>query len=146
VTDGLPPLSDGERLGRGIFQSDLVKQALRLKAAGKSGVPYQAFQERPSVERLSIDRLDHAPLATMVELGDRIARLRGPARSFYGWAVVTVAQAAESGRRVEATPILDNRYHANILLNLPDGEERLDAARAHAQDLALKSDYWPRPG
>ena len=145
MAGGLPPLADAERLGRGIFSSDHAKKASRLKAHGKPGVPFQVFEERPNVETLSVDRIDHAALDTMAEFGDRNARLRGPSRNFYGWAAVTVLQASEMHRRVEATPRLDNPYHADIFLNLPDGEEQLDAAREHAQDLALKADYLPRP-
>jgi hypothetical protein len=141
----LPPLADAERLGRGIFSSSQVNQTLRLKKAGKPGVPIAVFEERPNVETLSVDRLDHAPLDTMLKIGDRNARLRGPTRSFYGWATVTVLLASEMGRHVEATPRLDNSYHADIFLPLPDGEERLAAAREHAHDLALKADYLPRP-
>lgn len=66
-------------------------------------------------------------------------------KDFHGWAVITVENAATSGRRVEATPQLDNPYHADIIL--PDAviEDREEQKR-HAQELADASIWRERPG
>lgn len=87
---------------------------------------------------LSVDLLDRAQLDVMTQIGDKNADNRGPGRSFYGWAVLTKADAEQDGRTVIESPTLWNPFHADI--RLPplgdDDMERLDSRRLHAQTLA----------
>ena len=131
-------LSPGDPLGR------YVPSKTRAVKAAKGGtVAYDLFIEKDA-ESLSVDRLDVAPDTDMAAIADENIDARG--RVFYGWAVVTVQQARDMSRTVESTPQLNNPYHADIFLDLPDdGAERRDAAKAHAYNLATHARYRPRP-
>lgn len=135
----LPPIEDSDSLGRAVFSSGDAKDARKGK------IRHKIFLENEEVDCLSVDRLAHAPDEEMAEIGDRNARRRGPTRSFYGWATVTVADASEDGRSVRATPWLDNPYHADIDLNIPASVERRDIQNAHANSLAIAAEWRERP-
>ena len=87
--------------------------------------------------------MDRAPRAEMAALASARGRDRGAGgRKFYGWAIVSVADAASDSRTVEDTPTEANSYHADICLNLPDGlsdEGRRDRQIEHATDLARRA-------
>lgn len=139
MTADLPPLQDTDPLGRGVFRS-------RDRDRARRGIiPHTVFLEKEEVESLSVDRLDHAPDEKMAEIGDRNAGLRGPNRSFYGWATVTVIVASQNGRAVRATPKLDNIYHADKDLNVPQSIERRDLQKEHANSLASAANWRERP-
>jgi hypothetical protein len=135
----LPGLRAEDPLGRGVFSS---KQARRWRNGTGD---HQTFLEAANVPSLSVDRLNHAPGITMAKIGDRIANGRGVNFSFYGWAVVTVKNASQMERTVRATPLLDNPYHADIDVNLPEGSERRDMQKQHAVNLARNADWRERP-
>ena len=63
---------------------------------------------------------------------------------FYGWAMLTVAQAARDGRTAIATPLPHNPYHADIRLPTLAGEDREEQKR-HPQELADVSGWRGRP-
>ena len=104
---------------------------------------------RPGDDRVSVDRLDHAPLSDLAALAAERGRQRGPSgRKFHGWAVVTVAEAASNGRRVEAAPTAANPLHADICLDLPAGlaeGERREKQKLHATDLARRAQWRGAP-
>ena len=120
-----------EELGRGVFSSGIARKSRR-------SVPHTAFLERQGNATISVDRLTVAPRADALDHARDVAAQRG--RTFYGWAVVTAAQAASSGRRVLATPQKDNPFHADIELPDPAQDEREDQIR-HARELADAS-HW----
>lgn len=140
-----PTLHPTDPLGRRVLSNGQAKNAIKLASQGKSGVIYRVSVEDNAAESLSVDQLDIVPDREIAAMADQMAKSRGPDRSFYGWAVVTVRDATRMGWRVETTPQPDNDYHADIFLNLPQGEERRDLAVQHALDLALNSIYRPRP-
>ena len=78
----------------------------------------------------------------MVVIADKNAASRGA--TFYGWAVVSAQKAAAGGRRVKASPKLDNPYHADIVLPDLAREDREEQIR-HAQELADSSGWRERP-
>ncbi|MXW91263.1 MAG: hypothetical protein F4114_02830 [Rhodospirillaceae bacterium] len=125
-------IAPGENLGRGVFSSRDRNRARR------SRVSLNVFLEKEGEARLSVDRLDVAPPAEAIEIADRVATARN--RTFYGWAVVVSETAAANGRRVVASPQLDNPYHADIVLPDPAVEDREEQKR-HAQELA-DSSIW----
>ncbi len=88
-------------------------------------------------DRISVDRMDHATRAEMVELA--VARGLERDREFYGWAILTVADAETNGRTVEATPLESNPYHADICLNLPDDGDRREWQKQHSVELAARA-------
>ena len=85
-----------------------------------------------------MDRVDHAPLGELTGLARERGRNRIPSLNFYGWAVVAVRDAAQNGRTVVATPTLENRFHADIFLNVTSDERRRQQEQ-HASELAAHS-------
>ena len=133
----LPSLDPSELLGRGVFSSG---SASRWQKGRRD---HDTFLQKEGVDDLSVDRLDHASPEVMAEIGDRVAAIRS--RRFYGWAVLSVEKASEQGRTVEATPLLANRYHADIHLNISAVIERRDAQHTHALALVAVAAWRARP-
>ena len=130
-------LAPNEKLGRGVFSSDDQKRAQRL---GK--VRPKVFLEKRGNTEISVNRIDCMSPQEEAAIGNKLAALRK--RTFYGWAIVTVKQACANHRRVSATPQDDNRYHADIILPDPAGEDYEEQMR-HAQELADTSCWRARP-
>ena len=133
----LPPLCDRDPLDRSVFREG------RAKRAAKGTIRHDIFLEREGVEVLSVDRLDHAPDQDLAAISDRNAVARR--LQFFGWAVVTVSEASRNGRYVRESAQLDNPFHADIHLNIVEAQERRDAEKAHANDLAARAIWRPRP-
>ena len=128
-------LRDDERLGRRVFSR---------RQQGDRRLRWRAFYDWKA-RSLSVDCLDRAALAELVELGTRAAESRAGARAFYGWLAIMVAAARLHGRTVRATPRPDNPFHADIDLPGVPGtdEERKTRARKHAQLLAEQASFAP---
>ena len=123
----LPEVEDDDALGRRVFSERRARRAANNKI-----VP--DIFEQTGANSLSVDRLNHVPDAEMATIADNTSNQDS---DLQGWATVTVAKAAQSGRSVNPTPQLDNPYHADIELNLPDGEEkRKHESKRHANELA----------
>ena len=131
-------IGERENLGRSVFSSKHRDRARRART------PYHVFLEREGIIKISVDRLDPAPPADATAIAVRIANERGPAISFYGWAVVMAHKAGVNGRHVRASPKPDNPYHADIVLPDPVAEDREEQKR-HAQELADASSWRERP-
>ena len=113
-----------EELGRSVFSSRNARRAARR-------VPHHVFLERPGETDISVDRLSVAPPDEAVEIADSVGNARN--REFYGWAVVIAEDAARNGRKVVASPILNqNPYHADIVLPEIVAEDRGRAETARA--------------
>ena len=136
-----PPaeLDKNEDLGRSVFSRR------RRDRARKGNVDLDVFLEREQAESISVDRMDHATVDELAEWSRERGRSREPPRQFHGWAVLKVLDAAANGRAVEATPTLQNRCHADILLNVTAGEERRRRQKEHAVELADKSRWVEVP-
>ena len=136
----VPPveLDANEDLGRAVFSR---RRSNRARAKG--AIDMDIFLEREQAESISVDRMDLAPIDELAEWSRERARNRKPPQ-FYGWAVLKVRDAAANGRTVEATPTLQNRCHADILLNVT-GEERKGQQKQHAVELADKSRWLEAP-
>ena len=134
MTDG-SDIAPGESLGRGVFSGR------HRDRAGRARVPHHVFLERRGEARLSVDRLDLAPPEEAIEIAERVAA--GRRATFYGWAVVAADRAAANGRRVAATPLPDNPYHADVVLPDIAVEDREEQKR-HAQEPADASIWRPR--
>ena len=135
-----PPaeLDADENLGRRVFSSR------NRNRARKGNIDLDIFLESEQAESISVDRMDHAPIDELAEWSWEQARIRGPSRKFYGWAVLKVRAAAANGRTVKATPTLQNPCHADILLNVT-GEERRRQQTEHAIKLAAHSRWREAP-
>ena len=132
-------IDDDEQLGRGMFSS---RSARRCR---NNRVPKNVFMEQVGVAEISVDRLSLAPLAEAERISVEIAAGRGQGRKFYGWAAIGVRRARASERKVEASPIPANPFHADIILPdraMEDEEEQI----RHAQELADNSSWRKAPG
>ena len=125
-------LEDRENLGRRLFSKR------RRDRARRGGIPLDVFLEQAGATLISVDRLDLSSPSEATAIADRAAKARK--KPFYGWAVVTAQQASTNGRRVEASPQLDNPYHADVVLPDVAGEDQ-DKQKSHAQELA-KGAAW----
>ena len=121
---------DGESRSKRIFRET------RQESRTAKPVP-EAFLVRREDDRISVDRMDHAERAEMMELAAVRGRERGS--EFRGWAILTVAHAASNGRTVEAAPLESNPCHADICLNLPDDGERRELQKQHSVDPAARA-------
>lgn len=133
------PISDTDELGREVFSSREAKDARRDIILPK------IFMGNEEDDSLSVDRLNHTSDEKMAQIGDRNSELRGPNRSFYGWATVTAEVASSDGRSVRETPQLENPYHADIDLNLATNVDRREQQNAHANALAAAASWRERP-
>lgn len=134
VSGGIAP---DEELGHSVFYTQDAKRARRGRT------PKSVFLIQEGKTKISVDRLTGASEDEAVSLAEARAAARG--RKFHGWAVVTAENAATRGRRIEATPQLDNPYHADIILPDAVTENRKKQMR-HAQQLADASIWRERPG
>jgi len=133
----LPDLKDSEDIGRSVFSSRDARRARNGRVV--PGV----FLERLEAVSISVDRMNHAPLPVLADLSKERGRSRG--KDFYGWATLTVRDAASNERTVEATPTDVNIYHADIILHLPDDNERRDQQKQHANELAALAQWRDAP-
>lgn len=132
----LPEIGNDNALGRRVFSESRAR-----KAANDKIVPDIFIQK--GADSLSVDRLDHIPDSEMAVIADNTSN---QPNDLQGWATVTVEKAAKSGRSVNPTPQLDNAYHADIELHLPDGEEqRKHEGRRHANELAAVARWRGHP-
>ena len=98
------------------------------------------FLEREDAESISVDRMDHAPVRELAESSRNRGRSRNPPQTFHGWAVLTAEHAGGNGRTVVATPLPENRCHADIRLNVT-GDERRRQQKQHANELAAHATW-----
>ena len=99
-------------LGRAVFSSKQAKKASRGK------METSIFLERPGAS-LSVDRVGFCSTQELTSIQNKNAELRSTQeskRSFYGWVNVEAKIARGNRRRVQATPMKNNPYHAEIIL------------------------------
>ena len=123
-----------EELGRGIFSSSTAKRS-------RTAIPKNVFLEREGNTQISVDRLSLAPAIVAIQIADAVASQRK--RKFYGWAIISAESASLNGRLVEASPLIHNQFHADIVLP-PEAIKREDQIM-HAQLLADASSWRARP-
>ena len=118
------------------------------KAAKKARQPRdipEAFLVSLGEDRISVDRLDFEDRTEMANIAINRGHERsdGP-KEFRGWAILTVNDASANGRTVVPSPLEENRYHADICLNLPDDDDRRENQKEHSVDLAARA-WWEEP-
>lgn len=123
-----------EHLGRGISSSRSANKA--RKDGGR--VPFHEFMPPQGPICISVDRTDIAPLDEAISIAEKRDVIRS--RIFYGWAVVSAKDAAREGRKITASSIPGNPYHADIILPQDSADDR-DKQRVHAHQLADAS-HW----
>ena len=135
-------IRDDEMLGRSVFSGSAARRAYR------GHIVRDVFLVRLEDDCVSVDRMDYAPVETMTSLAEARGERRGA--TFYGWATL-IAGAARSGdvecrRTVEASPLPENPYHANIVMAVLGVDvERRDIQKQHALALAKCAKWLPRP-
>ena len=144
-----PRIEKTDLLGR-----DVLSRSDRRKIQRGMPLP-ELFMDDVSPFELSVNRLaskpgrepgaDRPDLASdtvIAQISDRRAKALG--RNFYGWAVISVENAGQCGRIVQAAPQADNPWHANI--RLPVKSQKNDSIRRrHAERLATHVHWRPRP-
>ena len=122
-------------LGRAVFSN---KQA---KKASRGIVEDNIFLERQGAS-LSVDRVGFCSTQELTSIQNKNAELRSQKeskkRSFYGWVNVEAKIARGNHRRVQATPMRSNPYHAEIIL--PKDIDR-DEQITHARELASNTTW-----
>lgn len=115
----------------------------------KPGIPVSAFEPPRGTNELSVDRLGLASDEEMVRIA--VATFRVSGRKFYGWFVLSVGDVlsvgtdGRQGCSVVGSPREDNMYHADIVMPVPlDADDRKDAIREYARDLAYLAHFEPR--
>jgi hypothetical protein len=131
------PISQDEVLARAVVSS---KDA-RLSRNGV--VPVRVFSY-PGHFRISVDRFSKMTTAEAVQSGEHIAASRGTDRTFYGWALIEVTDAKQSGFEVEPTPKRNSPWHADILLPEQAAYDD-DLHHEYAGALARRSKWEERP-
>ena len=118
----------------------------RAKKA-KQGRPVpEEFLVRLNDESISVDRMDHAERKTLATIATERGKGREEgAKTFQGWAILTVNDAEAEGRSVQESPIDSNPFHADIRLNLPDEGDRRDIQKKHSVDLAARASWEDPP-
>ena len=138
----LGPVGAWEKLGRRVFSSS------QSKKAAKGKVQLQIFLEvgnrKISVDRLTAAPITATPLNYITAEADEAGMKRCPPRHFYGWAVVDKEQVLANGCTLQASPLPNNPYHANIVL--PDvATTNAEAQKQYATALASVAKWKPRP-
>ena len=135
----LPDLRETETIGRRVFSSRNARRARNGRI-----VP-EVFLESLEAESISVDRTDHAETTVLAAVAQQAGQNRTPQKRFHGWGTIQVWEAASNGRSVKATPDGNNPYHADIYLNLPRDQERRDAQKQHANELAALANWLDAP-
>ena len=156
MTKRLPALTEDENLGRSVYSGNQASRARNSKITPHVFIPGRG------VDRISVDRLDHASREVMAEIaiGRGQERPDGP-KTFHGWAVLPVHKVKSKTRHVAASPVDGNPYHADITMDLEEpvpGEtvseeqnnvdpEKQSRARQtqHALELALSAEWEDPP-
>ena len=122
-------------LGRRVFSKSIAKKLER----GLKGRLYREFLIKPGQTAISLDRLSGAPLGELAALAHAESVSRDG--SFHGWALITGEDACGKDRRVIASPLDNNPYHADILLPASAATDKGERVR-HAHELATASSGW----
>jgi hypothetical protein len=97
-------IDPNEELGRGVSSSRIARRASRPNFQ----VPLNVFLPPRSESNISVDRLSVVQHDVAVTIADRRDRERD--HTFYGWAVISAAEASENERKVVASPIPNINY------------------------------------
>ena len=130
-------IAPDEHLGRRVFSRRDRRRAQRGR------LPLKVFLDKEPTTEISTDRVDATDAGSLTAIADPSAASRpGP---FRGWAVVTYEAACKSSRSVQASPLPDNPYHADIILPNDAADDR-EEQHGHAQELADSSTWLERHG
>ena len=125
----------------GICQSENVARAITTSTEARrsrnGNVPASVFTYYGH-SKISVDRIDRMEESEAVRHGDDIAAKRGANRTFYGWAVLTVATVRAAGCDAESDPAPDNDWHAHIVMPPPAALDD-DLHDEHAGKLARRA-------
>ena len=128
-----PEIGSDERLGRRISSRGERNRVRRGDA------PVSLFM-RKNMPLLSVDRLRDDWLADATDVAVGYDNERG--RTFYGWAAVSLDDAARNDREVEPSPQEGNQYHADIVLPPRVIFDKNEYER-HAIELAAQARWQP---
>ena len=140
---GLDLVAVIERLGREESSERNARKAFRRQREdGEDWAPVSKFKPPGNSNEISVNRMDMAPPGDIAEIGQRNAsRLK---KSFWGWYILSASDVKSTGCSVLPSPLLDNPYHADVVVPVPpDAEDRRDAMTEFARDLAYCATFLP---
>ena len=132
-----------EVLGREERSQSAARRAHRKLVAGMRGqARVNKFTPPKNRNDLSVSRMDAAPEDALAAIAIRNAEHSG--RAFWGWYTLTARDVEAAGCTAQPSPLLDNPHHADIVLPVAlDAEDRRDALREYAMDLAYRVTFRP---
>ena len=136
-------INASENLGREERSQSAARRAHRKLARGEPGhARVNKFTPPRNSNELSVNRMDFAPKAELAAIARRNAEHSGHA--FWGWYTLTALEVEDGGCTARSSPLLDNPYHADIVLPVAlDAEDRRDALREYAMGLAYRATFQP---
>ena len=136
-------ISATDRLAREEWSRRSARRSFRKRIQKmRERVPVARFMPPKNSNEISVNRLDLTSDEEMASIGVRNAR--NLEKEFWGWYVLTARDVEEEGCAVRSSPLLDNPYHADIVLPVPlDAEDRKNALREYAMGLAYRAAFQP---
>lgn len=144
IVDEVPgSIQPTDELGREERSESGAKRAFRRgDATGGGRAPVSRFKPPKSSNELSVNRMEFAPASQMAEIGMKNAEPLD--RLFWGWYILSAGDVEAVGCSVRPSPLLDNPYHADIIVPVAlDAEDRRDALIEYARDLAYHATFRP---
>ena len=136
-------IDNKDTLGREESSASTARKVYRNRHSRSRGGPsVRKFKPPKNSNKISVNRLGFAPDSEMAEIGFRHAATLE--KSFWGWYVLNAEDVEEVGCTVEASPALDNPYHADIVMPVElDAKEREEELIEYARDLAYRASFQP---
>ena len=99
-------------------------------------IPFDVFVPPVDKNEISVDRLDKTSVEEIVRI------VATSQHRFFGWYTLTVDDVNTTNCIVNATPIPDNMFHADIVFPIPmDSTDRKDEIREIALKLSNKAKF-----
>lgn len=132
-----------DKLGREERSESGAKRAIRrLDAMGGARAPVARFKPPKGSNEISVNRMGLAPDDQMAEIGMKNAESLN--KSFWGWYILSAGDVEAVGCSLRLSPLLDNPYHADIIIPVAlDAEDTRDALIEFARDLAYHATFQP---
>ena len=153
----LRDIKDSDLLGRAVMSNKQKKGHLRsVKSKFYNQRAYdrglqqmiKAFEDKQSPTNISVDRLN-LNNKEIVEIQERravsLSNDQNTERTFYGWFRLSVKNAKQNGREVEAQPIKEPRNPYHAIIKFPDKvTKNQKEKKIHINELASYCDWFDK--
>ena len=143
VKEVLDSIQADEKLGREEWSGSAARKTFRKRNnEGGGWAPVSKFKPPKDSNEISVNRMGFSPDERMARIGVHNAKLSG--KAFWGWYILSASDVKEVGCEVRASPLLDNPYHADIMIPVAlDAEDRRLQLIEFARDLAYYATFQP---